>query len=196
MLSGPGQQAVLDREQAGRRLDDAGRAERVAGDALGRAGVRRRREAPRHQRRLDLVVLGARRAVQVDVVDLAGVDAGARERVVERALGAEAFGMRRRHVVRVARFAVAEQRTDRRRRRRALEQREAGRLADADAAALGVERPARLGRDELERVEAEQDAAAQRVDAADDRRVGEAEANQPLGRARTPWRSTSRRSRR
>ena len=69
----------------------------------------RRREAARDQRRLDLVVLRARRAVQVDVVDRVGVEAGARERVVERALGAEAFGMRRRHVVRVARFAVAEQ---------------------------------------------------------------------------------------
>ena len=105
----PRAQAVLDREQARRRLDDAGRAERVAGHALGRAGVRRRREAPRDQRRFDLVVLRARRAVQVDVVDGRRVDAGARERVVEGALGAEALGMRRRHVMRVARLAVAEQ---------------------------------------------------------------------------------------
>ena len=36
-------------------------------------------------------------------------------------------------------------------------------------------------------------AAAQRVDAADHRRVDQAEADHPLGRARTPWRSTSTR---
>ena len=47
---------------------------------------------------------------------------------------------------------------------------------------VGVERPARMGRDELERVEAEQDAAAQRVDAADDGRVDQAEPEQPLRR--------------
>ena len=112
-----------------------------------------------------------------------GVDAGARQRIVECALGAEPFGMRRRHVVGIARFAVAEQAqraavagVD------ALEQGEAGGLADADAAALGVERPARLGRDQLQGVEAEQHAAAQGVDAADHRRIDEAQAQQPLGR--------------
>ena len=178
-----GQEAVLDRQQAGRGLDDSGGAEGVAGEALGRDRVGARREAPRHQRRLDLVVLLAGGAVQVDVVDLARVDAGAGQGVVERALGAEAFGMRRRHVMRVAGFAVAEQgeAVAGRRRRRAFEQGEAGRFADADAVALGVERPAGIGRDQLQGVEAEQDAAAQGVDAADDRRVGQAEPEHPLG---------------
>ena len=68
-----------------------------------------RRKAPRDQRAFDFVVLGAGRAVHVDVVDLVGAQAGACQRVVERAFGAQAFGMRRRHVVRVAGFAVAEQ---------------------------------------------------------------------------------------
>ena len=36
-------------------------------------------------------------------------EAGARQRIVERALGAQALGVRRRHVVRVARLAVAQQ---------------------------------------------------------------------------------------
>ena len=180
VLAMPGRRPLLDREQGGGGLDDAGRAERVAGDSLGRARVRRRREPARDERGLDLVVLRARRAVQVDVVDRTGIDAGAGERVVERALGAEALGMRRRHVMRVARLAVAEQ-AKRGLAVVALEQGEAGRLADADAAALGVERPARLGRDELQGVEAEQDAAAKRVDAADDRRVDQAQAKHPLG---------------
>ena len=113
----------------------------------------------------------------------AGVDAGARQRVVEGALGAEPFGVRRRHVVRIARFAVAEQL-----RRAAL----AGRVrvrASAKPAASPMLMPSRCaskgrhgrGRNELQGVEAEQDAAAQRVDAADDGRVDQAQAQHPLG---------------
>ncbi len=45
----------------------------------------------------------------------------------------------------------------------------------------GVERPARFGRDQLQRVEAEQHAVAQGIDAADHRRVDQAEADHPLG---------------
>ena len=69
-VEGARHQAVLERQQADHRFHDAGRAERMAGEALGGAGVRARRKAPRDQRRLDLVVLGAGGAVQVDVVDV------------------------------------------------------------------------------------------------------------------------------
>jgi hypothetical protein len=101
----------------------------------------------------------------------------ARERGVDRQARAEPLRMRRRHVVRVGGFAVAEQ-ARRARVAVAFEQGEAGRLADRDAVAARVERPARLRRDEFERVEAEQHAAAQRIDAGEDDRVGEAEPDQ------------------
>src|SRR4029079_15807581 len=116
------------------------------------------------------VVLRRRGAVQVDVVDIARGESRACERIAEREPCAAAFWMRRRHVVRVRRFAVA----DEARRARiavALDDREPGRLADRDAVARRTERPAALRGDELERVEAEQDAVAERVDAGEDRGI-------------------------
>ena len=50
--------------------------------------------------------------------------------------------------------------------------------SEADAAARAIERPAGFGGDEFERVEAEENAAAKRVHAADDGRVSEAQANE------------------
>ena len=64
----------------------------------------------------------------------------------------------------------------------AFEQGESAGLAQRQAVARRIERTARLRRHQFQRVEAEQHAAAQRVDAADHGRVDQAQADQPLGR--------------
>src|SRR5581483_9477832 len=61
------------------------------------------------------------------------------------------------------------------------EQREPGCLAKRQAAPIGIERPALLGRHEFERIEAVDHAAAQTVDAADHGRIGESGAQQAFG---------------
>ncbi len=132
------------------------------------------------ERAFDFVVLQRRGAVQVHVVDVGRPDARARERIGQRQACAEAFRMRCRHVVRVGRFAVADQ-ARRARIAIALDQREAGGLADRDALACGIERTARLRRDELERIETEQHAVAERVDAGEDRGIDDAEPDHALG---------------
>ncbi len=89
--------------------------------------------------------------------------------------------MRRRHVIRVGRFAVADQ------ARRALVA--VARSTIAKPAASPIEMPLRAGsngrhgceRDELERVESEQHAVAERVDAGEDRGVDRAEPDHALG---------------
>ena len=92
VLTVPGQEAVLDREQARRRLDDARRAERVAGDSLGRAGVGRagKRRATSAASTSSFLALAVPCRLMWSIA--VGVDAGAGQRVVERALGAEALG--------------------------------------------------------------------------------------------------------
>ena len=89
--------------------------------------------------------------------------------------------MRGGHVVRVAGLAVADQPWRVGRHAGAFQQRETGGLADRDAVARGVERAARFGRHQLQRVKAEQHAVAQGVDAADHRRVDQAQADHPFG---------------
>ncbi len=69
------------------------------------------------------------------------------------------------------------------RARAALEQREAGRLADGEAAASRVEGPADVRRHQLQRVEAVERRVAEAVDAADHRGVGEPQADEALGEA-------------
>ena len=95
---------------------------------------------------------------------------------------AEAFGMRRRHVVRVAGFAVAAQRqagaapsSRVRAARNRRPRRATGRRASASNGRHGCLRH------QLQRVEAEQHAAAQRIDAADERRVGQPGLDQARG---------------
>jgi len=67
-------------------------------------------------------------------------------------------------VVRIARLTVSQ---EPRARAFALQQRKACRFPQADAAATQIERSTRLRRHELERVEAEQYAAAQGIEVAD-----------------------------
>jgi hypothetical protein len=83
-------------------------------------------------------VIGRRRgAVQVDVVDVDRAQTGRAQRSRHRHPGAEAFRVRRRHVVGIARFAGAEQQSCRLAvaSGSAFEQREGGALADRNAVA-------------------------------------------------------------
>src|SRR3546814_12932184 len=66
-----------------------------------------------------------------------------------------AFRIRRRHVIRIGRFAVTEQRRITT-ARAAFEQRETSRLADRNAVARDIGRPADVARNQLQRVEAVQ----------------------------------------
>ncbi len=174
-------EAVLQAQRRDDRFGDAGGAQRVPGPALGRAARRRIAEDAVDRRVLGAIVGGRRRAVQVDVVDLVRREARARERVAHRLVHAGSFGVRRGHVVAVGAFAVAQQRHCAGRSLRALEQHEARRLADRDAVALRVARPARLARQQLERAEPVQRREAEAVDAADHRGVGESRLDQPMG---------------
>ncbi len=81
-------------------------------------------------------------------------------------------------MVRIARLAVAEQS---RTVARTLQQRKACRFAEADALAGRVERPTWLRRHQLQRIEAEEHAVAERVDTTDNSGVCKAEPHQSLG---------------
>ena len=104
--------------------------------------------------------------------------------------------MRRGHVVAVVALADAEQPALRRVGASRSSSANAAAFADREAAALRVPRPADVGRQQLERVEAVQRRQAQAVDAADDRRIDQARRRSGAPRCRTPSRSTSTRSRR
>ena len=97
---------------------------------------------------------------------------------------AQAFGVRRRHVVGIARFARAQQQhgIGVEAVGRALEQDEGGRLADREAVAVRVVGAAGLGREQLQRIEAVQGGEAQGIDAADDGGVDQAGGDHPRGR--------------
>jgi len=89
--------------------------------------------------------------------------------------------MRRGHVVRVAGFAIAAQLQSAFVVDRAFQRRESAGFAQRQAVAACVERAARQRRHQAERVEAVQHAAAQRIHAADQRRVGEPGFDQARG---------------
>src|SRR6185295_1531344 len=89
---------------------------------------------------------------------------------------AGALGVGRRKVVRIARFAAAGELD---RRRVAPEQEQRRPFTDVDTAAVAAERVAALRRGRLERSKAADGEAAERVDAARDRRVAQAELEQP-----------------
>src|SRR3546814_9053919 len=74
---------MFDRQQREHRLDDAGRAERVAGVTLGRTARRLRAEHAHHRLILAGVVRRRRGAMQVDVVDIGGGKIRTRKRSEE-----------------------------------------------------------------------------------------------------------------
>src|SRR4029450_6123202 len=119
----------------------------------GRAARRARPEHAADGTVLGDVVARRGRAVQVDVVDAVGGQARVVERGAHRGDGARAFGVGRAHVVAVVALAGTEQPAGRA-IAGALEEREGRGFADGKALALRVPRPARLGRQQLERVEA------------------------------------------
>ncbi|CCF97238.1 hypothetical protein RSK60_1940007 [Ralstonia solanacearum K60] len=173
------QQLMAQRERGDHGFQRARRAQRVAGRALGRAAGRAA------EQRVDCaalggIVAGGGGAVQVDVIDLAGCDAGRGQRLLHGQARAQALRVRRRHMVRVARFADAEQQDGIVAQCLhgpvigAFEQDESRGFADRDAVARHVERLAWLPRQQFERVEAVQRGQAQRVHAAHDRRIDQA----------------------
>ena len=142
----------------------------MAGRALVRAARRARAEDLDHSLVFCSIVGACRSAVQVDVIDVAGVQARRGERALHGELGSRAFRVRRRHVIGVGALADSQQ---------AngglfpgfLEQREARALADRDAVAPGIEGAARCARGELEGAKAIERGEAERVRAAHHRRV-------------------------
>ena len=132
--------SLFDGDDREHRLGRAARAQQVARVALGR----RDRDAPAEQRRdrqpLGQIVEARARAVRVDVVHLAGRQVRLRERRGHRRARALAGRIGRGHVVRVGRFADAQQADGR--VAVAFEQQVRGALADVDAAPLARERPA------------------------------------------------------
>lgn len=187
-----GQHLVAQREQCDHRFDDAGRAQGVAGPGLGRTGVQGAGEDRCHCGGFHAVVGRRGGAVQIQIAHCGRLQTGAVERTAHRQLRAQPLRMRRRHMVRVAGFAVAVQpQRGIRCGGRAFEQRKAAGLAQAQADPARVERLAHLRRHHLQRVEAEQHAAAQGVHAADQRRVDHIGLHQPrrlgehLGAGRT-----------
>jgi len=93
--------------------------------------------------------------MQVDVVDLGRIESRALQSVAQGQLGADAVRMGSGHVICIAGFAITEQARRIRRGVDPLQQRKTSCFADRDTVALGVERPARFGRYQFERVEAE-----------------------------------------
>ena len=75
----------------------------------------------------------------------------------------------------------------------ALDHQDRGAFAEAQAGAAAVERPARLGRQRVQRVEAGEDRAAERLGAARDHGVGAAEPDPVERDAERGARSTSTR---
>ncbi len=135
-------------------LDRAGGAHRVAGHRLGarhRQPGRMLAEDLGDRHRLVSVVERRRCSVSIDVIDLLGTDARAREGGPHRALVALAALRRRRHMERIGRGAVADDLGDRCRATRPrmlelLEDEDGRSLGHHEPVAGGVERPRRDGR--------------------------------------------------
>ena len=133
-------------------------------------------------------------AVQVEVVHVVGLQAGAAASAARIAVGrAGAFGVRAAHVVAVAAFAGSRAARLRGASASRSQQRERGGLAERQAVALRVPRAADVAARQFERVKAVQRGQAQAVDAADHGGVDQARRRSSGPRRRTPWRSTSRR---
>src|ERR1700730_1616988 len=138
------------RQETNDRLDDAGSAEGVSGDPFRRAAW-----CPLAEHADDGLVLrgiadGCPGAVQVYVVDVLRPQARRAQRLSHGNLRAKPFWMGCRHMIGVGALANAEQenRVVRRLAVQLFDERETGTLADRDAAAGPVERPARLLRNE------------------------------------------------
>src|SRR6185312_2329806 len=88
-----GHEAGFEREQRDHRFENAGRAERVPGPALRRARACASGEQLRDDARFHFVVLLARRAMKVDVVDVGRLEPAATERIRDGEARTEPFGV-------------------------------------------------------------------------------------------------------
>ena len=134
------------------------------------------RTARRRARPSAASLLGVAGAVQVDVVDVAASRPAAASACCIAMRAPTPFGMRRRHVIGIARLADAEQQ-DRVRHRRVPQAAPAARTPPprrSRCRCARIERPAGRCDEQLQRVEAVQRRQAQRIDAADHGRVDEA----------------------
>ncbi|MNS83948.1 hypothetical protein D3C72_1177560 [compost metagenome] len=161
-----------------RGFHGAGGAQRVPGLRLGRADRHVEPEQVCHGARLHCVVLLGGRAVQVQIVDVGRLHAGARHGLLHGGAGAGASRVRRGHMVRIGRLAPAGQPY---RAGLARHQEQRRTLAQVDAVAMGGQRIAPLRADRVERAEAGDRERAQRVHPTGDGHVGHALLQQPRG---------------
>jgi hypothetical protein len=160
---------VSEREDRGHGFEAARRRHRVADHRLDGADEHASLAEHLAQRRsLHAIVLDRARPVRVDVADVAGRGAGPGEGREHRPHHPIAGRLGRRHVIRIRRHPVAGQlgpdpRSACPRGVRVLEHDERGAFADGHATTLAVERPARPGVEQLERVEAQEADAGEGV---------------------------------
>src|SRR5258706_16322622 len=147
---------MLESKGADDRLQRTGRTQSMTGGALGRTTGGGRAENAGDCAAFRAVVAGRSGTVQIDVVDVAGLELGGRQRGLDCTARTQPAGMRRRHMIGTARFSNAEQqhRVAVQVIRYALEKCECRRLADGDAVARDIEWAARRRRGELQRVKA------------------------------------------
>src|SRR5690554_5365531 len=126
--------------------------------------------------RLRFIVQLRPRPMRVDMIDLVRLYASEGERALHRELRPKAFGMRRRDMISVR--ALADALKERERVAASLDEHERAPLTDIEPAPLRRERFCPLRRERVERVKAHQGHLAERIDAADERRVDYARVDQ------------------
>src|SRR5690348_6429589 len=168
-----GQEIVPNAQCADYRLDDSRSAERMSRKTLGRTARGRGTKQVEHGAIFGGVSNQSRRAVEIDVVDFGRLEAGGGKRPFHRQTRAEAIRMRRRHMIGIRTFADAAGKDGIRVDPAGwtVPPAEAGGLAEREATAFGIERPARLVGHHAERLKAVQRGRTQRVGAADDRGI-------------------------
>jgi hypothetical protein len=168
-----GNHTVTDRQQRDDGLDDPRGAERVAGLSFRRAARRRVAEQLEDSAILGGIADPRCRAMQIKIVDVGRSDARRCNGTLHCQACAYALRMWRGHVVGVVAFANPqdEEIVSSGSGFGALKEREARRLADRDAIAIGVERAAGARCDEVQGLESIERRQAERIGAADDRGI-------------------------
>ena len=170
---------MLQGQDRNGRLDAAGRAQRMAGVALGAAAGQGAAVDGEHRFVFGGIVAGRASAVQVDAVNVCGLQAGSGQGAAHRCGGARAFGVRAAHVVAVAAFTGAQQPgcgvlcV-------ALQQGKCRRFTQRQAGAVLVPGPADVVGHQLQALEAVQRGQTKAVDAAHHGSIDGAEFDQAL----------------
>ena len=164
-----GNELMHQRQRAHHRFDRAGSAQGVTGKALAGTAHRITAKQGMHGHAFGHIVGGRGRAVQIDVVHLLRAQARHVQSALHGRARACALGVRSRHMVGIAGFAIAAQHDavcGKRLRllvRQALQQGKRRRLANRQAVALRIERTARRLGHEAQRAKAVQGGQAQAV---------------------------------